>query len=87
MSFQTKNDDLKKEVMELKAKLLQVTKEKDDLAKEKYELDSKKVVEVLPSTSQSVDTTKLTRSLAQVSLKEKEISQLLQEKSQLQKSN
>ena len=37
MSFQTKNDELKKEVMELKEKLLQVTKEKDDLTKEKDE--------------------------------------------------
>ena len=40
-----------------------------------------------PSTYQQVDTTKLTRSLAQVSLKEKEISQLIQEKNQLEKSN
>ena len=38
MSFQTKNDELKKEVMDLKAKLLQITKEKDDLTKEKDEL-------------------------------------------------
>ena len=67
MSFQTKNDELKKEVMELKAKLLQVTKEKDDLAKEKDELVNKRVVEVPPSTSQPVDTTELTRSLSQVS--------------------
>ena len=39
------------------------------------------------STSQQVDTTELTRSLAQVSLKEKEISQLIQKKNQLEKSN
>ena len=59
--------------------MLQVTKEKEELA-------NKGVVEVSPSTSQPVDTTELTRSLAQVSLKEKEISQLLQEKNQVQKS-
>ena len=40
-----------------------------------------------PSTSQQVDATKLTQSLAQVSLKEKEIYQLIQEKKQLEKSN
>ena len=60
--------------------MLQVTKEKEELAK-------KGVVEVSPSTSQQVVTTELTRSLAQVSLKEKNISPLLQEKNQLQKSN
>lgn len=87
MYFQTKNRDLKKEVMELNAKLLQVTKVKEDLAKEKDEFVNKRVVEVPSSTSHLVDTTELTRSLAQVSLKEKEISQLLQEKNQLQKSN
>ena len=80
MEIQVKNEELKKENLELKAKLLQVTKEKEELA-------NKSVVEVLPWTYQPVDTTKLTRSLAQVSLKEKEISQLLQEKNQLQKSN
>ena len=76
MVIQAKNEELKKENLELKAKLLQVTKEKDELI-------NKRVVEVPPSTSQPVDTTELTKSLAQVSLKEKEISQLLQEKNQL----
>ena len=59
--------------MELKEKLLQVTKEKDDLAKEKDDLVNKRVVQEPPSTSQRVDTIELTRSLAQVSLKEKKI--------------
>ena len=53
------------------------------MTKEKDELVNKRVVEVPSSTSQPVDTTKLTRSLSQVSLKEKEISHLLQEKNQL----
>ena len=66
--------------MELKAKLLQVTKEKEDLA-------SKSVVEITTSTSHQIDTTKLVESLAQVSLKEKEIYHLVQEKNQLEKSN
>ena len=83
--WETKNDELKKEAMELKAKLLQVTKEKDDLAKEKDELINKRVVEEPPSTSHQVYTAELTKSLAQVSLKEKDISQLLQERNQLKK--
>ena len=66
--------------MELKAKLLQVTNEKEELA-------NKGVVEVPPSTSQPIDTTELTKSLSQVSLKEKEISQLISKKNQLEKSN
>ena len=40
MVIQTENDQLKKEVMELKAKVLLVTKEKEDMAKEKDELTS-----------------------------------------------
>ena len=40
MVIQTENDRLKKEVMELKAKVLQITKEKEDLAKGKNELTS-----------------------------------------------
>jgi chromosome segregation ATPase len=40
MVIQTENDQLKKEVTKLKAKVLQVTKEKEDLAKEKDALTS-----------------------------------------------
>ena len=57
------------------------------MTKEKEELFNKSVVEVLPSTSQPVVTIELTRSLAQVSLKENEISQLLEQKNQLQELN
>ena len=70
MVTQEKNEDLKKENMELKAKLLQVTKEKEDLA-------NKSVVEVSASTSHQIDIVELTKSLAQVSLTEKEISHLV----------
>ena len=70
MVIQAKNEELKKENLELKAKFLQVTKEKE-------ELDNKGVAEVSPSTSQQVDTIDLTRSLAQVTLKENDISQLI----------
>ena len=45
------------------------------------------MVKVFASTSHQIDTTELTKSLVQVSLKEKEISQLVQEKSQLEKTN
>ena len=44
------------------------------MTKEKEDLVNKGVVEVPPLTSQPIDTTELTRSLAQVSLKETEIS-------------
>ena len=80
MVIQANNEYLKKENMELKSKLLHVTKDKEDLA-------SKSVVEVTASTSHPIDTTEVTESLAQVSLKEKEISQLSQEKIQPEKSN
>ena len=53
--------------MELKTKLLQVTKEKEELAR-------KSIVEVSPLASQPIDTIELIRSLAQISLKDKEIS-------------
>jgi hypothetical protein len=57
MVIQEKNEDLKKENMELKAKLLQVTKEKEDLV-------NKSVVQVPASTSHQIDTAKLTKSLS-----------------------
>ena len=80
MIIQSKNEELKKEVMELKAKLLQVTKEKEDLA-------NKSMVEASPTTSQPIDAIELTKSLAQVSLKYKDISQLIKEKKLLEKYN
>lgn len=45
------------------------------------------MVESYPTTSLPIDTMKLTRSLAQVSLKDKVISQLIKEKKLLEKSN
>ena len=80
MVVQITNEELKKEVMELEAKSLQVTKEKEELA-------NKSIVEASPTASLPIDTTELTRFLAQVSLKDKEISQLIQEKKLLEKSN
>ena len=87
MVIQSENDELKKEVMELKAKVLQITREKEDLAKEKNELISQRIVEEPLAIAQPIDTTKLAESMAHVSLKEKEFSQLDQEKNQLEKSN
>ena len=55
--------------------------------KERNELINKRVVEEPPSTSQPIDTAELVESMAQVSLKEKEISQFIQEKNQLEKLN
>ena len=57
MVIQANNEDLKNENMELKSKLLQVTKEKEDLA-------SKSLVEVTTSISHQIDTIELTESLA-----------------------
>ena len=73
--------------MELKAKILQINREKEDFAKERNELISQRTVEEPLSISQPIDTTELVESMAQVSLKEKEISQLVQAKNQLEKSN
>ena len=87
MVIQTENDQLKKEVMELKAKVLQVTKEKEDMAKEKDELTSQISVQEPLAIVQPIDANELAESMAQVSLKEKEISQLVQEKKQLEKLN
>ena len=87
MVIQTENDQLRKEVMELKAKVLQVTKEKEDLAKEYDELTSQISVQVPLAIVHPIDANKLAESMAQVSLKEKEISQLVQEKKQLEKLN
>ena len=87
MVIQSENDQLKKEVMELKEKVLQITKENEYLAKENNELISQKIVEEPLAISQPIDTNELAESMAQVSLKEKEIFQLLQEKNQLEKLN
>ena len=87
MVIQTENDQLKKQVMELKAKVLQVTKEKEYLAKEKDELTSQISVQVPLAIVQPIDANELAKSMTQVSLKEKEISQLVQEKKQLEKLN
>ena len=80
MVIQSKNEELKKEVMELKSKLLQVTKEKE-------ELSNKNMVEASFITSQQIVTVELTRSLAQTSLKDKVTSQLIKEKYLLEKYN
>lgn len=45
MIIQSENDELKKEVMELKEKILQINREKEDLAREINELVSQRTVE------------------------------------------
>lgn len=85
MVIQTENDQLKKEVMEFKAKVLHVTKEKEDLAKENDDLTSQISVQEPLAVAHPIDDNELAESMAQVSLKEKEISQLVQEKKQLEK--
>ena len=80
MIIQSENDQLKKEVMELKAKVLHVTKEKEDLAKEKNELINQISVQEPLAVVHPIDSNESVESMTQVSLKEKEISQLVQEK-------
>ena len=63
--------------MELKVKVLQITKEKEDLAKEKNELSSQISVQEPLAVVQPIDANELVESMDQVSLKEKEISQLV----------
>ena len=87
MVIQTKNDHLNKEVMELKEKVLQVTKEKEDLVKEKNDLTRQLLVQEPLAIVQPIYANELVESMAQVSLKEKEKSQLVQEKKQLEKLN
>lgn len=60
--------------MELKAKVLQITKEKEDLTKEKDELISQRSGLEPLAISQPVDATELADYMSQVSLNEKEIS-------------
>ena len=57
--------------MELKAKELQATKEKEDLAKEKDELTSQISIQVPLAIVQPIDANEFAESMAQVSLKEK----------------
>ena len=81
--IQAEKEELQKEVMELKAKVLQITKEKEDLAKEKDELINQRPSHEPLAISQPVDAAELADYMSQVSLKEKEISQLAQEKNKL----
>ena len=71
------------EVLELKAKLLQVSKENEDPIKEKEDLIIQRVSYEPLAISQPVDTAELADYMSRVSLKEKEISQLIQEKNKL----
>ena len=57
--------------MELKAKVLQVTKEKEDLAKEKNNLTSQVLVLEPLVVAQPTDANELAEYMAQASLKEK----------------
>ena len=84
MVIQTENDQLKKEVMELNAKVLQATKE-EDLAREKNDLTSQILVQEPLVIAHPIGANELAEYMALVSLKEKEIPQLVQEKKQLEK--
>ena len=85
--IQNKHDALKDEVLDLKAKLLPVTQEKDQLFQGKEELMRKSTVEVSTNNPQLINIEELTRSLAQVSLKDQKISELKEENKSLEKAN
>ena len=81
--IQAEKEELNKEIMELKAKVLQITKEKEDLVQEKEELLNQRSNYEPLAISQPIDATELADYISQVSLKEKETSQLAQEKNKL----
>lgn len=67
---------MKKEVLDLKSKLLQAVQEKQEMV-------NKGAVDIVPVASQPVDTEELIRYMSQVYLKEKEITTLKEEKKAL----
>ena len=81
--MQVEKEELNKEVLELKAKVLQMTKEKEDMVQEKEYLISQRAIHEPLVVSQPVDSTELADYMSRVSLKAKEISQLIQEKNKL----
>ena len=81
--IQAEKEQLSNEVLELKAKLLQVTKENENLIKEKEDLISQRANHEPLAILQLVDTAELTDYMSRVSLKEKEIPQLIREKNKL----
>lgn len=81
--IQAEKEQLSNEVLELKAKLLQVTKENEDLIKEKEDLISQRASYEPLAISQPVDIAELADYMSRVSLKGKEISQLIQKKNKL----
>ena len=83
IAIQAKKEQLSNEVLELKVKLFQSNKLNEDLTREKEVLISQKVNNEPLAISQPVDTANLADYMSRVSFKEKEISQLIQEKNKL----
>ena len=75
--IQVEKDRLNNEVLELKAKLLQVNQLNEELTREKEELINQQVISEPLVISQPVDTADLAEYMSRVSLKENEISQLV----------
>ena len=67
-------------MLELKAKLFQANKLNEELIKEKEDFISQQAINEPLAVSQPLDTVDLAKYMSRVSLKEKEISQLIQEK-------
>ena len=81
--IQAEKDRMSNEVLELKAKLLQANQLSEGLMKEKEELLSQQVISDPLAISPPVDPADLAEYMSRVSLKDKEISQLVQEKNAL----
>jgi ethanolamine utilization protein EutA (predicted chaperonin) len=80
IAIKAEKEQLSNEVLELKAKLFQANKLNEDMTKEKEDLISQHVNNEPLAVSQPTGTAKLVDYMSRVSLKEKEISQLIQEK-------
>ena len=72
IAIQAENEQLSNEVLELKAKLLQVTKVNEDLISQRVSYEPLAI-------TQPIDNVELVDYMSRVSLKEKEITQLIQE--------
>ena len=81
--IQAEKDRLSDEVLKLKAKLLQANQLSERLMKEKEELRSQQEISDPLAISPPVDPADLAEYMSRFSLKDKEISQLVQEKNAL----
>ena len=83
MVIQAENDSLGEEVLELKAKLLRANQQNEELMREKEQLLKQQEISDPLAITPPVDPADLADYMSRVSLKDKEITQLVQEKNAL----